>query len=53
MLETIPIPLDQSSVSCDGGSGSQGHPKIYLDLSEQGHAVCPYCSQTFVTASSS
>jgi uncharacterized Zn-finger protein len=39
------------SVSCDGGDGAYGHPKVYLrispDLPEQ-QIVCPYCSRLFV-----
>lgn len=34
------------AVSCDGGGGALGHPKVYLDLTE-GRAVCPYCGKVF------
>ena len=37
-------------VSCDGGGGALGHPKIYLEISKDGKVVCPYCSRTFKLA---
>ena len=44
------IIVKKSSVSCDGGGGVLGHPKIYLAISEDGEIVCPYCSRTFKLA---
>lgn len=35
------------TVSCDGGKGPLGHPKVYLEMKEEG-VVCPYCSKKFV-----
>jgi uncharacterized Zn-finger protein len=35
------------AVSCDGGDGAYGHPKIYLKIAGQS-VVCPYCSRLFV-----
>ncbi len=36
-------------VSCDGGNGIEGHPKIYLEIiPAEGEAVCPYCSKKFI-----
>ncbi len=39
------------TVSCDGGNGAYGHPKVFLrispDLPEQ-QIMCPYCSRLFV-----
>ena len=34
-------------VNCDGGGGA-GHPKIYLEIDNRDHVVCPYCSRMFV-----
>jgi len=38
-------------VSCNGlksdGSSIEGHPLVYLDLSKNGSATCPYCSRFF------
>lgn len=41
------IIVEQSSVSCDGGGGSLGHPRVYLEIAESGEIVCPYCSRTY------
>ena len=41
------IIVEKSTVSCDGGGGALGHPKIYLTIKEDGEIVCPYCSRTY------
>ncbi len=45
------IHVKTRSVSCDGGNGAYGHPKVFLrispDLAEQ-QIMCPYCSRLFV-----
>lgn len=48
VIETIIV--NKTSVSCDGGGGALGHPKIYLTISEGGKIICPYCSRTFKLA---
>lgn len=35
-------------VSCDGGGGVLGHPKIYLDMGKENQIICPYCSKNFI-----
>jgi uncharacterized Zn-finger protein len=35
------------AVSCDGGEGVYGHPKVYLRIVDQ-QIMCPYCSRLFV-----
>lgn len=42
------IEVDSSSISCDGGDGALGHPRIYLTLSKEGEIDCPYCGRHFV-----
>ena len=42
--------VEQTSVSCDGGGGPLGHPRVYLEIGEEGEIVCPYCSRTFKLA---
>ncbi len=42
--------VEQSSVSCDGGGGPLGHPRVYLQIAEAGEIVCPYCSRTYKLA---
>ncbi len=34
------------SVACDGGPA--GHPKVYLQIGEEGFVECPYCDRRFV-----
>jgi len=40
-------------VSCDGasdipGGAALGHPRIWLEIDERGHAECGYCDKRFV-----
>ena len=35
-------------IACDGGGGTLGHPKIYLEMGAASEVVCPYCSRRFV-----
>lgn len=41
--------VTSKKVSCDGGNGDMGHPKVYLNMGDQGYVVCPYCSKLFTT----
>jgi len=51
-LTKIPPPeiieTDSTTVSCDGGGGALGHPRIYLNLGADGHVDCGYCDRRFV-----
>ena len=45
---TTPAPqtkiVDSYRVSCDGGEGARGHPRVWLQsASDQGWVECPYC----------
>lgn len=44
-IETIYVA--ERRVGCDGG-GALGHPKVYLNLGEDGEIDCPYCGRRFV-----
>ncbi|NQU57749.1 MAG: zinc-finger domain-containing protein [Rhodospirillales bacterium] len=44
------IIVEHSSVSCDGGGGPLGHPRVYLQIAETREIVCPYCSRTYKLA---
>jgi len=35
-------------VSCDGGGGPLGHPKVYINLDQPGNHACGYCGLRFV-----
>ncbi|MCH8097990.1 MAG: zinc-finger domain-containing protein [Proteobacteria bacterium] len=43
-IETITVA--RKDVDCDGGA--LGHPKVYLNLGEDGEIACPYCGRRFV-----
>jgi len=55
-MANIPEPpekiiVDDHRVSCDGGGGALGHPRVYLEMGEKGFVECPYCDRLFVLAS--
>ncbi len=35
------IYVAEKGVGCDGGGGALGHPKVYLNLGEDGETACP------------
>jgi uncharacterized Zn-finger protein len=35
-------------VSCDGGGGALGHPRVFLELGEKKQVECPYCDRLFI-----
>lgn len=40
-----------SRVACDGGGGSQGHPRVWLQVpTDKGWVECGYCDCRFVHA---
>ncbi|WP_439813677.1 zinc-finger domain-containing protein [Zavarzinia sp. CC-PAN008] len=41
------IEVEDLIVSCDGGGGALGHPRVYLKL-EHGRVECGYCDRQFV-----
>ena len=42
------IYIDGMVAACNGGGGTLGHPRVYLNLAPAGRAECPYCSRLFV-----
>jgi uncharacterized Zn-finger protein len=38
---------NSKKVSCDGGKGYLGHPRVYLNMGENDFVICPYCSKFF------
>ncbi|KAK9468789.1 zinc-finger domain-containing protein [Lipomyces arxii] len=39
--------VDTNIASCDGGSGVQGHPKVFINLDQDGPNTCTYCGLRF------
>ncbi|MCW5724418.1 MAG: zinc-finger domain-containing protein [Maricaulaceae bacterium] len=42
------IVTDQARVSCDGGGGALGHPRVFLTMNAEGFVECGYCDRRFV-----
>ena len=42
------IEVDHTRVSCDGGGGALGHPRVYLEMGNEDFVECPYCDRRFV-----
>jgi uncharacterized Zn-finger protein len=42
------IHTDDLVVACNGGGGSLGHPRVYLNLAPAGRVECPYCSRLYI-----
>jgi len=40
------------TVSCDGGEGALGHPRVFLNMGDEGQVECPYCDKLFILKSS-
>ena len=41
------IEVASREVACDGGNGSLGHPRVFLNMGDAGHIECPYCGAHF------
>ncbi len=41
------IEVQQKVVACDGGKGALGHPRVYLNMGDNDHVDCPYCSRRY------
>ena len=39
--------VSTKNISCSGGEGPLGHPKIYLTISQES-VICPYCGKKFI-----
>lgn len=42
------VEVETTKVSCDGGGGALGHPKVYYDMGEDDFVECGYCDRRFV-----
>ncbi|KAG4305112.1 hypothetical protein PORY_001282 [Pneumocystis oryctolagi] len=44
LIANVPVRLtNKRIVSCDGGGGALGHPKIYINLDKNEENSCGYC----------
>jgi uncharacterized Zn-finger protein len=44
------IAVESQTVACDGGDTALGHPRVFLNLGDEGQVDCPYCGRRFVLA---
>lgn len=35
-------------VTCDGGGGALGHPRVFLTMGSEGWVECPYCDKRYI-----
>ena len=46
------IEVSETRVACDGATkdvgAALGHPKVYLEIGEEGFVECPYCDRRYV-----
>merc|ERR1711942_55732 len=47
IAEIPPIASETRVVSCDGGGGALGHPKVFINLDKPGNHACGYCGLRF------
>ncbi|KAL1458356.1 hypothetical protein WDU94_008514 [Cyamophila willieti] len=45
--EVPPKACKERVVWCDGGSGPEGHPRVYINLDKPGNHSCNYCGLRF------
>jgi uncharacterized Zn-finger protein len=42
------ITIGVKEFQCMGASPPHDHPHVYLDMGDEAHIICPYCSTLFV-----
>lgn len=42
------IVVNSHRVSCDGVGGALGHPRVYMEMGDEGFVECGYCDRKFV-----
>lgn len=42
------VVVSKHRVSCDGGGGALGHPKVFMDMGQAESVQCKYCDKKFV-----
>ncbi len=45
------IRVRSKRVACDGGTGSLGHPLVYMEMGDSPFVECGYCDRRFVLRS--
>jgi uncharacterized Zn-finger protein len=42
------IEVEDTRVACDGGGGTLGHPKVWLEMGDEDFVECPYCDRRYI-----
>lgn len=42
------VEAESTRVMCEGSGGALGHPRVYLQIGDEGFVECPYCDRRFV-----
>ncbi|KAK4018611.1 NADH dehydrogenase iron-sulfur protein [Daphnia magna] len=50
IAQVPPKEVKSRIVSCDGGGGPLGHPKVFINLDQPGNHTCGYCGLRFLKA---
>jgi uncharacterized Zn-finger protein len=45
--EILHVGADVQTISCNGGGGALGHPKVYYTFHDQDEVTCGYCDRLF------
>jgi len=40
--------VTRTRISCDGGGGALGHPRVWLEIGDEGFVECGYCDKKFI-----
>jgi uncharacterized Zn-finger protein len=48
LSEPQTVEVTTHRVSCSGGSGADGHPKVFMDMGQADEVNCKYCGKRFV-----
>jgi len=40
--------VETEVLSCDGGGGPLGHPRVFLNMEGKGQIDCPYCGCRYI-----
>lgn len=40
--------VETMTVACDGDEGPLGHPRVYLNMGNDGQVECPYCDRLYI-----
>ena len=49
--EKIQVDAHADGVSCDGGNGALGHPKVWYTFDGKDQVECKYCDRIFIKSS--